>query len=175
MVAYVLIIAVIVARVLLRPLAFAPVLPALLYFGARAPRKTFWIPVALLTAADLYLTLAVYGAGLKADQLITSAWYLAVMLLGSAALKGGAKPLRVLGTALAGTISFFIVSNFGVWAVWPTYPKTVAGLVACYVAAIPFFRNQFASDLFFTAVIFLLPAAIKAMRPAEENDHIQAA
>ena len=173
MLAYVLILAVIVARVLLRPLAFAPVMPALLFFGARTPRKMFWLPAVLLTATDLYLTLVVYGAGFKIDQLIVSAWYLGIMLLGNAALKDGAKPLRVLGSALAGSMSFFIVSNFGVWAVWPTYPKTLGGLAACYVAAIPFFRNQFVSDMLFTAVIFALPMALKALRPAD--DHIQAA
>jgi hypothetical protein len=175
MLAYLFIVAVILARVLFRPLAFAPVMPALLFFGARAPRKMFWVPVALLTAADLYLTLAVYGVGLKPDQIITSAWYLAVMFLGNAVLKGNAKPRRVLASALAGSISFFIVSNFGVWAVWPTYPKTLGGLAACYVAAIPFFRNQFASDLLFTAVMFALPAAIQALHPAEAKDNIRAA
>ena len=166
MLAFVLVLAVIVARILLRPLAFAPVMAVLLFFGARAPRKMFWIPVALLTAADLYLTLAVYGAGFKLDQLITSAWYLGIMFLGDAVLKGRVKPLRVLVSALTGSVSFFVLSNFGVWAVWPTYPHTVSGLVACYVAAIPFFRNQFVSDMVFTAVVFAIPAAIRALRPA---------
>ena len=175
MLAYLFIIAVILARVLFRPLAFAPVMPALLFFGARAPRKMFWLPVVLLTAADLYLTLVVYNAGLKADQIITSGWYLAVMLLGSALLKGNAKPLRILASALAGSVSFFIVSNFGVWAVWPTYPKTLGGLAACYVAAIPFFRNQFVSDMLFTAVIFALPIVIPALQPAEARDRARAA
>ena len=167
MLAYILILAVIAARLLLRPLAFAPVMPVLLLVGARLPRKMFWIPVALLTAADLYLTLAVYGAGFKADQLIVSAWYLGMLFLGSALLKDRWK-LGILASALAGSVSFFIVSNFGVWAVWPTYPKTLAGLAACYVAAIPFFRNQFVSDMLFTAVIFAIPMAIEALRPSTE-------
>jgi hypothetical protein len=175
MLAYVLVIAVIAARILFRPLAFAPVAPVLLFFGSRAPRKMLWLPLAVLTATDLYLTYAVYNEGLKADQLITSAWYVAVLLLGSALLKGGVKPLRVGAAALSASISFFVASNFAVWAVWPTYPKTASGLMACYVAAIPFFRSQFASDMIFTAVIFGLPAAIAALRPKDAEDHIAAA
>ena len=164
MLAYVLVLAVIVARIIFRPLAFAPVMPVLLLAGARLPRKMFWLPVALLTAADLYLTLAVYGAGFKADQLIVSAWYLGMLFLGSAVLKDGGK-LRILVSALAGSGSFFVLSNFAVWAVWPTYPKTIAGLATCYVAAIPFFRSQFISDMVFTAVVFAIPVAIEALRP----------
>ncbi len=175
MLAYVFIVAVIAARVFFRPLAFAPVAPALLFFGARLPRKMFWIPVALLTAADLYLTFAVYNEGLKADQLLTSFWYLAILFLGNALLKGSVKPLKLAAAAVSASVAFFVVSNFAVWAVWPTYPKTLAGLVACYVAAIPFFRNQFASDLIFTAVMFAVPAAISALRPKDADDHIAAA
>ncbi len=174
MLAYVFVIAVIAARVLFRPLAFAPVAPALLFFGSRAQRKTFWIPVALLTAADLFLTFAVYNEGLKADQLLTSLWYLAILFLGSAMLKT-VKPLKLAAAAVSASVSFFVLSNFAVWAVWPTYPKTAAGLAACYVAAIPFFRSQFASDLIFTAVIFAVPALIKAVHPKESEDHIATA
>ncbi len=39
------------------------------------------------------------------------------------------------------SIVFFILSNFGVWAMSPLYPKTVAGLVSCFTMAIPFFHN----------------------------------
>jgi hypothetical protein len=39
--------------------------------------------------------------------------------------------------------------------VWrDTYPKTLNGLMACYVAGLPFFRNGVASDLLFTAAFF---------------------
>lgn len=34
------------------------------------------------------------------------------------------------------------------------YPKTGAGLIECYVAAIPFFKNTLLSDLFYTALLF---------------------
>jgi hypothetical protein len=57
-----------------------------------------------------------------------------------------------IGT-LCASVSFFVITNFGVWlSGW--YGYTVEGLVACYVAAIPFFRNQVIGDVLFVALFF---------------------
>jgi hypothetical protein len=57
-----------------------------------------------------------------------------------------------IGT-LCASVSFFMITNFGVWlSGW--YGYTVEGLVACYVAAIPFFRNQAIGDVLFVALFF---------------------
>ncbi len=61
---------------------------------------------------------------------------------------------RVAAAAVAGAVSFFVLTNFGVWALGTMYPKTLAGLEACFAAAIPFFRNMLVGDLFYTAVLF---------------------
>ena len=63
-------------------------------------------------------------------------------------------PLRIAGAALASSMLFFINTNFGVWAFGSLYPKTAAGLLTCYVAAIPFFQNTLAGDALYTAVLF---------------------
>lgn len=42
---------------------------------------------------------------------------------------------------------FFLLSNLGVWWFW--FPQTLEGLIACFVAALPFYQNTFLSDLFF--------------------------
>lgn len=175
MLAYLFVAAVILARLLFRPLAFAPVVPALLFFSAYIPRKQMWIPLALLAAADVYLTKIAYSYPLTADHFVSWAWYATILWLGGAWLKGKARPLRVAAAALTGSVSFFVVSNFAVWAVWNMYPKTLGGLSACYVAAIPFFRNQAASDLVFTAVMFAAPLAMEALRPSRAEDHVRAA
>jgi hypothetical protein len=48
------------------------------------------------------------------------------------------------------------------------YPKTAAGLLACYIAAIPFFRNMLVGDLLYTAILFggfrLLEGHVAALR-----------
>jgi hypothetical protein len=45
------------------------------------------------------------------------------------------------------------VTNFAVWAFQSDYPPTLAGLGACYWAAVPFFRWMLAGDLFYLAVL----------------------
>jgi hypothetical protein len=148
-------------RFLPHPLAFTPVAAALLYFGARMPRKYVWIPVVLLAASDLILTTVVYGYTLPADTFISWAWYIAVALFGGL-LAVNTKTWRVLGAALGASVSFFIVSNFGAWAAWTTYPKTLGGLMTAYVAGLPFFRNDLAGALFFTAVFFGIGHLVQA-------------
>ena len=55
----------------------------------------------------------------------------------------------------AGSVIFFVVSNFGVWALGSpgvydiAYDKSLSGLIQCYILAIPFFGNTFLSTLIF--------------------------
>ncbi len=62
----------------------------------------------------------------------------------------------------AGSLIFFVVSNFGVWALGSPgvfnipYDKTLNGLIECYILAIPFFGNTFLSTLIFSySAIFI--------------------
>ena len=63
------------------------------------------------------------------------------------------KNLFVYG--FAGSLIFFIVSNFGVWALGSpgvydiAYEKSLSGLIQCYILGIPFFGNTFLSTLIF--------------------------
>jgi len=145
------------------PLGFTPVAASLLFFGANVDRKRFWVPMLLLVASDLWLTPEYYGYKITADHFVTWAWYAAMLGLGSL-LKQNSKPVRILGASLAASVSFFLVSNLAVWAVWNMYPKTLAGLLQCYAAAVPFFRNGLGGDLVFTAAFFSVPLLVKAFR-----------
>ena len=55
-----------------------------------------------------------------------------------------------------GSLIFFLVSNFGVWALGSpgvydiAYEKSLSGLIQCYILAIPFFGNTFLSTLIFS-------------------------
>jgi len=61
-----------------------------------------------------------------------------------------------------------MLTNFGTWLSSGFYPRTLAGLEACYIAAIPFFQNTVAGDLFYAAVLFggfaLLERTVPALR-----------
>lgn len=62
--------------------------------------------------------------------------------------------LRIAGTGFVGCVVFFVGTNFAVWALGTTYLRTPGGLVECYVAAIPYFRNSLLGTAFFGATLF---------------------
>lgn len=143
-----------------QPWHFTPLAASLLFFGAYGSRRQFWFPVVLLAASDVILSRYVYKYPLGWDLLVTWLWYAAVVLLGTG-LKRHLKPLWIIAAALASSVSFFLLSNLVVWLAYNMYPKTFSGLMACYVAAIPFARGTFASDLLFTPVLFAVPFLVK--------------
>lgn len=61
---------------------------------------------------------------------------------------------RIIGGALLSTILFFLISNFGSWASGVMYPKTFDGLVACYIAGIPFIKGTLMGTVFYSALMF---------------------
>jgi len=159
MLAYLFVIFAVVARMpfMPHPWGFTPVASALLYFGARGSRRQMWVPFVLLAASDMVLTKFVYSYPFSWDHFVTWAWYAAILLLGSQ-LRESRSWRRIGGAALASSASFFVVSNFAVWACWNMYPKTLSGLMTCYAAGLPFFQRGAGGDLLFTAIMFGLPA-----------------
>jgi hypothetical protein len=61
---------------------------------------------------------------------------------------------RIASATFLGSLQFFLVTNFGVWAFLGSYPRTVAGLGACYFAGLPLFLNTLAGDFTYTALLF---------------------
>ena len=157
---------------------FTPVAACLLFFGARGSRRRRWIPLVLLAATDVVLTRFIYSYPLSWDHLVTWAWYAAILWLGTS-LRAKTTFWRVVGAALTSSISFFLISNFAVWAAWPQmYPRNLGGLMMCYAAGIPFFSGTLTSDLFFSLSFFGAPVLIELLSERLERssgDHIAAA
>jgi hypothetical protein len=152
----------------------------LLFFGSRmtaSPRRAalkLASALAVLIATDYYLTVYAYGYPFHVRAyLITWAWYATVCLLGMGLLR---KPsvLRVAAGALAAPTSFFLLSNFAVWAGGAMYPRTLAGFGACYTAAIPFYRNDLVSTAITAGALFGLPALaakiVETLHAAHHDD-----
>ena len=68
----------------------------------------------------------------------------------------------IAGVGLAASVLFFLVTNFGVWLLgeWTPYSRDLAGLMECYAAGIPYFRNTLISMAFFSALLFS-PLAVR--------------
>lgn len=114
------------------------------YFQDR--RLAFAVPLGALFVSDLVL-------GLYAGMPLV---YLSFALIVGVGLwlRSRRRPLIIAGAALASSLLFFAVTNFGVWASGQLYPRNLAGLIACYTAALPFFRNTLEGDLVYTLILF---------------------
>jgi hypothetical protein len=179
MVAYLVLLAAVFSRFLphifsTTAIGFTAVGGGLLYFGARRSRWQTIIAVLALMGADFYLTVFAYGYAFHTSAyIVTWAWYAAICLLGHQMLSGKPSALRVAGGVMASATSFFILSNFAVWMGSLMYPHTVAGLSACYIAAIPFYANDVISTAITAGALFGLPALAtsiaETMREAQGN------
>jgi hypothetical protein len=166
MVAYLLLLAAVLTRVLPHAgwMNFTAVGGALIYFGARRPWREMLAPLAILAATDYFLTVHTYHyAFIWAMYIPTWAWYAMAMALGQILLSARSTFVRVAAAALLGPTSFFVVSNYAVWAAGAMYPHTLAGLQACFVAAIPFYRNDLASTTIVCALAFGVPALVRRL------------
>jgi len=144
--------------------SFTAVTGSLLYFGAKRPWREMLAPLAALITADCYLTVFRYhGYSIRWDSAFSWGWYLAAMLLGAALLGKRVTFMRGTAGALLGPTSFFLVSNFGVWACggFGAYPHTLAGLAACYWAGVPFYRNDLLATSLVLAVALGVPALLR--------------
>jgi hypothetical protein len=151
-----------VLRLVPHPPNFAPIGAMALFSGAylRGRWTSFAVPLGSLFLGDALI-------GFYPHMEVVYASFALIVLLGSLTLRQ-ISALRVGTAAAAGSILFYLITNFGVWLYLGTYPRTLKGLIACYVAAIPYFRNTLAGDLFYSTLLFggfaLLQKAIPAVR-----------
>ena len=135
-------------RLVPHPPNFSPIDAMALFSGAYLGRRAlaFLAPLGALLLSDLVL-------GFYHGQATVYFSVALIVMIGMVALTRRT-PLRVGAAAIASSILFFVITNFGMWLFSGIYPRTVVGLEACYVAAIPFFRNTVAADLFYAALLF---------------------
>jgi LPXTG-motif cell wall-anchored protein len=90
--------------------------------------------------------------GMHNTVLFTWGGFVLIALLG-VWIKKHKTPARAGYASLISSLVFYLVSNFGVWAMgW--YPRNFSGLVSCYVMALPFLRNFTIATIFYTALFF---------------------
>ncbi len=149
-VALVLVLAAAASRVVPHPWNCTPVIGMALFGGAKF-RRTWWavlVMLASLALGDVVLGFFPYPGMLWVYGTIST-----LVLVGTL-LKNRRGVVPPIVAALAGGFVFYLVTNFGVWAAGQLYPRTASGLVACYVAGLPFYGNQVVGDLAFTASLF---------------------
>ena len=149
---------IVAARILPHEANFTPVAAVGLFSGIYLRRKwALAVPIVGLVISDLFLTsypiegrLIVYGS------------FFAMGIIGRLISRGrlfgrsgklSRKLPKILGGTLAGSIVFFIVTN-NVFLYTPAlYTYDASGMMASYVAGLPFFRSQLMGDLFYSGIL----------------------
>lgn len=151
-----------VTRLIPHPMNFAPLGAMALFGSAYLGRKGLGLLITMLAwlASDFILNNFVYSFSSETVFFTQGAPFIygsiiLIYLMGSQVLKK-INLTRMVGGSLAASVIFFVFSNFGVWFSGTMYPMTIEGLEACYLAAIPFFTNTLAGDLFYAGALFLL-------------------
>jgi len=135
-------------RVAPHPWNFTPVGAMALFSGAllKDRRLAFFFPLLALFLGDIFV-------GFHKLIPIVYASFLINVAIG-VWLRDRRTVARISLATLLGAIQFFLVTNFAVWWLLNSYPKTSSGLAACYLAGIPFFWNTLAGDAFYAALLF---------------------
>jgi hypothetical protein len=140
-------------------------------------------PLAALMATDYFLTVYSYHYEFVWSAYVTTwAWAAAVMALGYILLKSKTSWLRVGAAIVLGPTSFFLISNYAVWVVSShavpvandMYSHTLSGLITCYAAGVPFYRNDLVSTTIVAALAFGLPVLVRKARLQHEPGAVEA-
>ncbi|MCO6440948.1 MAG: hypothetical protein J5I81_07655 [Nitrococcus mobilis] len=145
------------ARLLPHPPNFTPIEAVALFGGAYVAdrRLAFLLPLLALLLSDLVLGFVVYGYGLfYGGMAFVYASVALITALGMGGLRRRVTVFRVAGCAVVAASLFFIVTNFGTWLTSGLYPYSASGLLACYLAGLPFFHYTLAGTLGYTALLF---------------------
>jgi len=146
--AIILIVLGITARFLPHPANFVPIGAIAIFSGIYLPKKLALIlPLAAMLFSDFFI-------GFYSLPVMLSV-YIGFIIIGliGLAIRKNKKLSTILGGTILGSVVFYLITNFSVWAFGSWYEHSLAGLINCYIMAIPFFRNSLLGDLFYTGIL----------------------
>jgi hypothetical protein len=135
---------------------FAPVTAIALFAGYLFQNKKQGIAIALLASlvGDIIISYINKYALFHDTFVFVYGSYALIALLGSGLNSGKFKWNKLAVFGLTSSLLFFVFTNFGTWLMGNMYAKDFGGLVNCFVAAVPFYKNSFLSDLIYVPLIF---------------------
>jgi hypothetical protein len=147
------------SRLLPHPPNFSPVEAIALFGGAYFASRALALAVPLLAMLLSDLALGLVHGGIYFDYFASAGFWLVYLCIAVSTvlgfgLRGKVGGARVLVYSLLGSVLFFAVTNFGAWLGASMYPQTPAGLMAAYVAGVPFFRWTVLGTLAYSALLF---------------------
>jgi len=137
------------SRLIQHPSNFTAIGAMALFGGVviRDKRMAFLLPFAAMLVTDAIL-------GFHASMIPVYACFTFTVWIGTK-IRQDRSLVKIASASLLSSVVFFLVTNLPFWyADISLYPLTAKGMIESYVAALPFFGNQVAGDLFFTALLF---------------------
>jgi hypothetical protein len=140
---------------------FSPVIAIALFSGMIIKERnvSFLLPLLALFLSDMFIEILHRQGMFDFAGFYPGQWRNYLLLL-SATLVGWAFKGRSFKSLFAGAVVaptvFFLLSNFGVWMGWgfeAPYTKDFNGLMECYAAGLPFYRNALVGTLVFLPMI----------------------
>lgn len=131
------------------------------------------LPLVAFLVSDIYIEITKGYGFYGVSQYFVYGSMLLIVLMGS--LMKRINAVNVLGFSLAGSVLFFLLTNFGTWFAGyfatpempALYPMTFSGLMTCMEMGIPFYRNTLISDVLFSGVLFGAYALFSAFNKAK--------
>ena len=136
---------IIISRLLPHPPNFTSTIAIAFYLPALFGTKFLIVALSAFIVSDLIIGL---------HELVFFTWG-SLFLIAYLAKHFQKFHFRILGVLL-GCINFFLVSNFGVWALSDFYTKNIEGLILCYTMAIPFLQSSLIGTIIFSVLIEVL-------------------
>ena len=142
-----LIVLAIVSRLLPHIPNFTAVSAVALFGAAQYDKKimAFLVPFSALLISDAIL-------GFYQGMQWVYVTFAVIIILGFT-LRNKVTAPRVILLSVVSSLSMFVISDFGVW-LGTMYPHNWQGFTACYIAALPFLRNELLGDLFYSGLLF---------------------
>jgi len=141
---------------------FSPIAAMALVGGLYLKRRhlAFLIPFVALFASDLILNNTIArpffpnhtGAVFFADYMIWTYLAFALTVVIGMLLFKLKSFSKIMVGGLGASVLFFLLTNFGTWLTSGLYPDNSAGLLLCFEAALPFFRNTLIGNLVFVGI-----------------------
>ena len=129
-------------RLIPHPPNFTPILAISVFAGIKFRDNLFsyLVPVFAMLVSDAII-------GFHSGMIII---YLAIFLSAFISRRFNTINTSVLGSC----ILFYLITNFQVWVMSSSYPKSLTGILECYTLAIPFLGMTLLSTFFYSYVLF---------------------
>lgn len=135
-----------IARIIPHAPNFAPIAGLAIFTGYHFKNRYTWaVPIAAMVVSDFII-------GFHSTVPFVYASFIVMSLIGTYMKSKNASSLILV--SMVSSVLFFLVTNFGVWAVGSIYVKNMSGLLQSYTIGLPFFRNTVLGDLFYTFSFF---------------------